>query len=92
MTGKRIQYLNVGFRCSVYKMTLVAPKVYLLVEIRQCFLPRCSEDFHVVANTLSSFLQLRDLLYEEVQSIAANKGNVSDNLGWIAQPLIGIKQ
>ncbi|KAI8094014.1 hypothetical protein BDF21DRAFT_330953, partial [Thamnidium elegans] len=52
-----------GFSCSVYKMTLVAPKVYLTVEVRQYFLPRCLEDFHVVVNTLSSFLQLRDLVY-----------------------------
>ncbi|KAI7903996.1 uncharacterized protein BX663DRAFT_506035 [Cokeromyces recurvatus] len=47
-----------GFSCSMYKMTLVASKVYLMVQIRQCFLPRSSEDFHVVVNTLSSFLQL----------------------------------
>lgn len=83
---KIIEYLNLGFSCSVYKMTLVTPKVYVMVEVRRCFLPRCSKDFHILVNTLPSFLQLRDLVYEEVQSIAVNKGNVSDTYSWLDCP------
>ncbi|KAI9485806.1 MAG: hypothetical protein EXX96DRAFT_645714 [Benjaminiella poitrasii] len=81
-----------GFICSMYKITLVAPKVYVTMKIRKCFLPRCSEDFHVAINTLSSFSQLRDLVYEQVQLIAANKRKTSDILGWVRKPIMGIKQ
>ncbi|KAI9243517.1 hypothetical protein BY458DRAFT_561199 [Sporodiniella umbellata] len=73
-----------GFSCSIYKMNLVAPKAYTMVKIRTCFLPRCSEDFHVVVNTLSSFLQLRDLVCEQIQLIAENKHKISDILGWVS--------
>lgn len=81
-----------GFRCSIYKMNLVAPKVYTMVKIRTCFLPRCSEDFHIVINTLSSFLQLRDLVCEQIQLIAENKHKISDILGWVCNPIMDIKQ
>lgn len=73
-------------------MNLVAPKVYTMVKIRMCFLPRCSEDFHVVINTLSSFLQLRDLVCEQIQLIAENKHKISDILGWVCNPIMDIEQ
>ncbi|KAG1446872.1 hypothetical protein G6F56_009436 [Rhizopus delemar] len=81
-----------GFSCSMYKMTLVAPKVYVMVKIRKCFLPRCSEDFHVAINTLSSFSQSRDLVCEQVQLIAANKRKISGILGWFRNPKMGNNQ
>jgi hypothetical protein len=34
----------------------------------------------------------QNLVCEQVQSIAANKKKLSDNLGWVCKPITGIKQ
>ncbi|EIE77308.1 hypothetical protein RO3G_02012 [Rhizopus delemar RA 99-880] len=77
-----------GYACSIYKMTLVGPKVYVMMKMKTCFLPRCFEDLHVVIHTMSCFLQLRDSVCEEGQSIIRNKGEKSPIINWIRQPII----
>ncbi|KAI9359854.1 hypothetical protein BD770DRAFT_419400 [Pilaira anomala] len=80
-----------GFECSIYKMTLAGPKVYVMMKMKTCFLPRCFEDLHVVIHTISCFLQLRDLVNEEIESIIKNKKEKSPLIDWIRQPIIDFK-
>lgn len=65
-------------------MALTGPRVYVMMKIKACFLPRYSEHLHVAIHTMPCFLQLRDLVYEEVQSIAKNKGKKNPPINdWI---------
>lgn len=73
-------------------MTLVAPKIYVMSKIKTRFLPRCFEDLHVIIHTISCFLQLRDLVCEEVKSITRNKVDKSPIINWIRQPIADMKQ
>ncbi|KAG2227521.1 hypothetical protein INT45_002206 [Circinella minor] len=81
-----------GHTCSIYKMALVGPKVYVMIKMKVCFLPRSFEDLHVAIHTLSCFIQLRDLVCDEVQSIIKTKGARSPIISWTQQAMIDINQ
>ncbi|KAL0090768.1 hypothetical protein F4703DRAFT_1970026 [Phycomyces blakesleeanus] len=53
--------------------------------------PRCSEDFHVIINTMSSFFQLRNLVCEQMEYIEENRKKISSSINWIHKPIIHIK-
>ena len=70
-------------------MALGVSKIYVMIKNKSCFLLRCSEDLHVTIHTMFCFLQLRDLVCEEVQSIAKNKGKKAlSMIGFESQLLI----
>ncbi|KAI7874782.1 uncharacterized protein EV154DRAFT_78649 [Mucor mucedo] len=57
------------YECSFYRMSLTSSRIYTMMRIRTCTLPKDYENLHRVGHILPCFLQLRELVNRMRQSL-----------------------